>query len=206
MAQNVFGFGVEPHGFATDSLLERVPNQRLVLVVLDAHGMRPLLAAVVRPGQQASHHVLGALQPLETNHRHRCWLRPALRNAAPREFVDLVACRRVLLALGAALEREIIPRVWMLLVEQLWVQPAHDAPDFAAEPDHLLALPQPEPVRAVDDLLVDLVSGSWRGLPDLPLADAPPALADGITDHLHDPLVVRAWARRDLLRGGLRRF
>jgi hypothetical protein len=58
----------------------------------------------------------------------------------------------------------------VLLVEHLRVQSAHDAPDFAAEPDHLLALSQPEPVRGVDNLLVDPVSGSWRDLSDLPLA------------------------------------
>jgi hypothetical protein len=53
------------------------------------------------------------------------------------------------------------------------MQPAHDAPDFPAEPDHLLALPQPESVRAVDYLLIDLVGGARRDLSDLPLAYAP---------------------------------
>lgn len=117
MAQDVLGLGVELDGLAIDGLLERMPDQHLILVMLDAHSMRPLLAAVVRPGQQASHHVLGALQPLEADHRHRCRLGPALRNAAPGEFNDLLAGDRVLLALGAALEREVVPRVRMLLVE-----------------------------------------------------------------------------------------
>jgi hypothetical protein len=62
--------------------------------------------------------------------------------------------------------------------------------DLAAEPDHLLALPQPEPVRPIDDLLIGLVGGPQRDLSDLPLADAPAALADGVADHLHDALIV----------------
>src|SRR5258708_3489182 len=96
------------------------------------------------------------------------------------------------LFLGAALECEIIPWVRVLFVEQLRVQPTHDAPDFAAEPDHLLALSQPEPIRPVDYLLVNLVSGPRRNLNDLPLADPPPTLADSITDQLRDPFVVGA--------------
>ncbi|UPK05523.1 hypothetical protein [Bradyrhizobium sp. 170] len=50
----------------------------------------------------------------------------------------------------------------MLLVEQLRVQPTNDAPDLATEADHFLALPQPESVRPVDDLVIDFVSGPWR--------------------------------------------
>ena len=50
----------------------------------------------------------------------------------------------------------------------------------------------PEPVRPVDDLLMDIVGGPRRDLSDLPLADAPPALADGVADNLHDALIVGA--------------
>ena len=139
----------------------------------------PLFAAVVRPGQQARHHVLGALQPLEADHRHRGWFWPAVRDATPRELVDLLTRHRVLLALGAALEPEVIPRVRMFLVEKLRVQPAHDTPNLAAEPNDLLALPEPRSVRTVDDLLIDLVGSQRRDLSDLPLAYASTALADG---------------------------
>lgn len=54
-----------------------------------------------------------------------------------------------------ALEREVVPWVRMFPIKQLRVQPAHDPPDLTAEPNHLLALPQPQSVRAVDDLFID---------------------------------------------------
>ena len=45
MAQDVLGLGVELDGLAIDGLLERMPDQRLVLVMLDAHSMRDFLGA-----------------------------------------------------------------------------------------------------------------------------------------------------------------
>jgi hypothetical protein len=124
------------------------PCQRLVLVVLDAHGMWPILAAIVRPGQKSSHHVLGPLQPLEANDGDCRGLGPGFLDAAPGEPIDLLTSDCVLLTFRAALESEVVPRVRVLLVKQLRVQSAHDTPDFAAESDHLLALPQPENAEA----------------------------------------------------------
>jgi hypothetical protein len=82
MDQDVLGFGVELDGLPIDCLLERMPDQRLVLVVLDTYGVQPLLAPLVRPCQQASHPVLGPLKPFEADHRHCCRLGPGFRNAA----------------------------------------------------------------------------------------------------------------------------
>jgi len=58
----------------------------------------------------------------EADHRHFCRLGPAFRNAAPR---DLLARHCVFLTLRTALEREVVPRVRVFLVEQLRMQPAH---------------------------------------------------------------------------------
>src|SRR6266513_2724134 len=55
MAQDVLGLGVKLYDIAIDRLLERVPDQCLVFVVLDAYSVRPLLAAIVRPGQKAGY-------------------------------------------------------------------------------------------------------------------------------------------------------
>src|SRR5579872_3944329 len=109
MAQDGFGLGVKLDDFAIESLLERVPDQCLVFVVLDAHGVRPLLAAKVRPGQKSGYHVLGPLQPLEADDRDCRRLWPTFLDAAPRELVDLLAGNSVLFALGTALEREVVP-------------------------------------------------------------------------------------------------
>jgi hypothetical protein len=178
MDQDVLGFGVELDGLPIDCLLERMPDQRLVLVVLDTYGVQPLLAPLVRPCQQASHPVLGPLKPFEADHRHCCRLGPGFRNApqAPGEFMDLLARHRVFLTFRTAIEREVVPRVRVFFVKQLRMQPAHNAPDLAAEPDHLLALPQPESARAVDYPLIDLVDGPWCDLSNLPVADAPALL------------------------------
>src|SRR5262245_4172111 len=192
MAQDVLCFGIKLDGLAVESLFERMPDQRLVLMVLDAYGVWPILAAIVGPSQKTGHHILGPLQPLKADHCDGRGFGPAFLNAAPRKFIDLLAGDRVLLGLGAALEGEVVPGVRVFLIEQLRVQPTHDTPGLATEADHFLALPQPESVRPVDDLVVDFVSGPWRDFHDLPLADPPSALTDGIADHLHDPFVVRA--------------
>jgi hypothetical protein len=118
------------------------------------------------------YHVLGPLQSLEADNRDGSGFRPAFLDTAPCKFIDFLAGDCVLLTFGSAFEREVIPGVRVLLIKQLRMQATHDAPYLSAEPDHLLSLPQPEPVRAVDNLIVDLVSGSWRDLSDLPLADA----------------------------------
>jgi hypothetical protein len=39
-----------------------MPDQRLVLVVLDAYGVWPILAAIVGPSQKPGHHILGLLR------------------------------------------------------------------------------------------------------------------------------------------------
>src|SRR5205814_785915 len=165
MAQDVLGLGVKLYDIAIDRLLERVPDQCLVFVVLDAYSVRPLLAAIVRPGQKAGYHVLGPLQPFKADDGdcRRFW--PTFVDAAPREFVDLLASNGVLFALSAALEREVVPGIRMLFVKQIRMESPHDAPDLAAEPDHFLALPQPEPVRTVDNLVIDLSAA--RGVSSL---------------------------------------
>jgi hypothetical protein len=95
MAQDVFGFGLELDDLAIDSLLKRMPDQRLVLVVLDTHGMWPLL--VVRPGQKPGHPVPGTLEPRGADDRDCRQLGPALLDAARRELIDLLTAERVLI-------------------------------------------------------------------------------------------------------------
>ena len=61
MAQYVLRFGIKLDDLAIDGLFERMPDQRLVLVMLDAYGVWPILAAIVRPSQKSGHRVLWAV-------------------------------------------------------------------------------------------------------------------------------------------------
>ena len=141
MTQYVFRFGIKLDALVINDLFEWVPDQCFVLVMLDPDRIRPVLASIVWLGQKSSHNVLGPLQPLKANDRNRRGLWPTFFDAAPRKLINLHPRNCVLLRFYAALEREIVPGIGVLFVKQVRVQPTHDAPNLAAKPDYLLALP-----------------------------------------------------------------
>lgn len=75
-----------------------MPDQHLVLMVLDPYGMWPILAAIAGPSQKTGHHVLLPLQPFEADHRDSRRFRPA--------FLDATPCKLTPRRLLADLQRE----------------------------------------------------------------------------------------------------
>ena len=89
MTQNVLRFGIKLDGLTIESLFERMPDQRFILVVLDAYSVWPVLAAVVRPRQKPGQYVLRPLQPCKADHRDGCGFRSPFFGAAPCKFINL---------------------------------------------------------------------------------------------------------------------
>lgn len=177
--------GIEFDDLAIERLFKRMPDQHLVPVVLDAHGVWPVFASKVRPGQKAGDDILWPLQPFKADYCDGCWFGATFLYASPCELIDLVAGNSVLLGFRAALQSEVVPWIRVLLVEKLRMQPMHDTPDLAAEAHHFLPLAQPDPVRAIDDLFVNFIRSTRRDF-----ANPPPALTDSVADQLHDAFVV----------------
>src|SRR5882757_6206117 len=123
-------------------------DNRAGLVVKDSDCRRCLAAAIIRPSDVPSQDVLGTLQPFETDHCGGSRFRVSDLNRCLSECVDLLAGGGRLDRFGASVFGYSAPRIWDILVENVGVEPAHDAPRACAQANHLFALARSQPARA----------------------------------------------------------
>src|SRR6266481_2028128 len=105
-----------------------MPNDGSGLVVDDPQRMGTVRRPVVRPSEISTDNVFGTLQPLETDDRGGGWLGASSLNCAPSEFVDLFSRGGRFGFHRPAFLRRALPWIWYDPIEQLGVEPMHDAP------------------------------------------------------------------------------
>jgi hypothetical protein len=105
---------------------------------------------------------------------------------------------------GAAVFRYTAPWVWNILIEDVGVEPVHDAPRARTQADNLLTLAWPLPAGTRDNPLVKFVCGDGTDCLDLPVTDAVSFLGNQVRDEQHRPLVITTRTLRDFLEIGLR--
>ena len=93
-------------------------------------------------------------------------------DAALCEGVDLFSRNRRSYRLNPALHCNAFPRVWYVLGELIGEEPAHNAPGFPAQPDHLLTGAQSLAVGAGYELVIQLVGRPRRDAFHQPVANA----------------------------------
>ncbi|WP_334484021.1 hypothetical protein [Bradyrhizobium algeriense] len=183
------------------AIFERMVDDLTGLVMLDAdRGLGT--GTVAAPFDMSGDDVFWALQPLETNDGDRRRLDLAVLDAAMGKCVDLVSRHGRLFLFHARLHCDADPWVRNVLRKFVWEEATDHTPGFAAEHDQLFARPQALTVFALDELVVELVSGAWRDRFDKAVTDAIPFPGECVADLIHRPFIIIARTHRDLIEIG----
>ena len=100
----------------------------------------PLLASIVGPPKHTRQHVLGSLEPFETDNRCCRGFGLTALDRSIRKSVDIFPRNRRFLCLHAALDGDPIPWIWHLAVKFAWMQSMDNTPCAPAKRHGLLGL------------------------------------------------------------------
>ena len=112
--------------------------------------------------------------------------------ATVRESVDLITGCSRLDFLCAALPRYATPWIGHVTVKVVRMEAVNDFPSPCAKAYDLLALPKPQPIRSVDQEIVDLVRSNGRDRLYTTVSNSVASLSNKVAYQKHRTLVVQA--------------